>query len=265
MDDDFISPPPRRSVLFYLAAGLAALTIFLFFYWIFNLNRASQPAVQPPAAVAPVQSPIVIAAPERVAPTETPPLSDPPGGTGADASSTALLPNTSFTIISRPELSAGPPDASADRLEFVIDGTIRRFQLPGVEALVTATGKPDLRAAQAAFYRSSPEHTGSWGDHAADSTHGLLKQRNFKVFTNWQLAEPGVYYGHVFVDYEDDKWTFLTERLLAAGEARLTELPLLPPLRMATEKEFSERHRQAQDYAKRLKKGAWGTTTPGAP
>lgn len=262
MDYQATSSPPRKGLLFYLVAGLAILTVILYFNWRSKVNRTTRLALAAKEAAAAAESAPVLITSEVVAPpVEIPPVTEP----DIKVNPTKLLPNTSFTIISKPDLHRAEPDTSADTLEFMLDGKMFRFQLPGIEALVTSSGKPDVRAAQADFFKSDAVQIGIRGDNARDWVHGLLKQHNYQVLTNWQLAVPGVYFAHVFVETESGGWSFLNELLLSRGEARLTEQPLLPPLRMASEKDFLERHRQAQSHAQKQKAGAWATQETEAP
>jgi endonuclease YncB( thermonuclease family) len=77
------------------------------------------------------------------------------------------------------------------------------------------------------------------------------------VLTRWEKTPDGRYYALIWVEYEKDKWKYLSELLVRRGYARVDGLTTPIPNTKLNEDDYLQLLQMGAKYARQNKLGIW--------
>lgn len=107
------------------------------------------------------------------------------------------------------------------------------------------------------FGRVSNDAVIATGKEAMAYVSDLLKHHPFMVLTRFEKAPEGKYYGLIWVEYEKDKWKYLSELLVRHGYARIGGVTTPLPNTKITDDDYLQLLQVQAKYARQNKMGIW--------
>ncbi len=186
-----------------------------------------------------------------------------------NAAKTAAADSTAPKVVERPVEKSfltfpkaklvDVPANQADTLRIHLPDGDHVFAHYFVHALDNSAEHLDRVHETAVFFgRVSNDAVITTGREAMAYVTDLLKNHQFMVLTRWERApEAGAYYGLIWVEYEKDKWKYLSELLVRHGYARIAGVTTPLPNTKVNEDDYIQLLQSAAKYARQNKLGIW--------